>query len=101
MKSSLLYSGTQPFSAQSLENRKLTKTNIAFYELQIAREKSQISVTERRFAKGLETRDEADRIIAFFAKKITDIRAIIESGYHLSNNATDRQHRQSVKESQK
>lgn len=101
MKSSLKYHGTQPFSAQSLENRKLTKVSIAFYEMEIAREQSQINVTERRFAKGLETREEADRIVAFFYKKIADIQAIIEIGYHLSNNATDRRHKQVVKDAQK
>lgn len=97
MKSSLLYSGNQPFSAQPLEKRKLKKVNIAFYEMEIARLQGQINVAEWRFAKGLETRDEADRQRAYFSSNIADYRAIIDSGVHFSNNATDKRHNQVVK----
>jgi len=98
MKSSLLYSGNQPFSAQPLEKRKLKKVNIAFYELQIAREQSQIAVAERRFAKGIETRESTDHCINYLNRKISDIRAIIDSGFHMSNNKTDKWHKKEVDE---
>lgn len=98
-----LFRGNPPkrvYDAQPLEKRNLKKCNIAFYELQISIQQGQIKVSERRLAKGLETAQQSEKNIAYFNEKIADIRTTLDQGWHMGNNATDRQHKKAIAEAQ-